>query len=133
MANEWTIIELLGNAGNPVRFACADGTGIAKGTAMTHSDNRTVVAHSAENESFAGVAAHEKVASDGSTSIALYTCGIFECTDNGWDVTLGKRAKLYNAANAIGEAAATNLLKQTAGIIIWSDSPKCAVLIGSGL
>lgn len=78
MANEAVIIELLGNKGDPIRFTCADGTTIAKGTVMELTDPRTVKANSAANKPIAGIAAAEKVANDGATTIAVYTNGIFD-------------------------------------------------------
>lgn len=78
MANEAVIIELLGNKGDPVRFTCADGTGIAKGAVMELTDPRTVVTCTGANKAIAGIAAEEKVASDGATTIAVYTYGIFD-------------------------------------------------------
>ncbi|MEA1877259.1 MAG: hypothetical protein U9N86_10380 [Bacteroidota bacterium] len=78
MANEAVIIELLGNGGDPIRFTCADGTTIAKGTVLELTDPRTVKACSAANKPIAGIAAAEKVANDGATTIAAYTNGIFD-------------------------------------------------------
>ena len=78
MANEAVIIELLGNGGDPIRFSCADGTGIPKGTVLELTDPRTVIANSAANKPIAGIAAAEKVANDGATDIAVYTNGIFD-------------------------------------------------------
>ncbi|MAH49110.1 hypothetical protein CMI37_25015 [Candidatus Pacearchaeota archaeon] len=78
MANEAVIIELLGNGGDPIRFTCADGTGIEKGTLMELTDPRTVIKISAADKPVVGIAAAEKVASDGATTIAVYTNGIFD-------------------------------------------------------
>jgi len=78
MANEAVIIELLGNGGDPIRFTCADGTTIPKGTVLELTDPRTVIANSAADKAIAGIAAQEKVADDGATSIAVYTNGIFD-------------------------------------------------------
>lgn len=72
MANEAVIIELM-NGGRPIRYTVADGTGIAKGTLMELTDERTMIANSAANKPIAGIAAAEKVANDGSTSLAAYT------------------------------------------------------------
>ena len=78
MADEAIIVELLGNKGDPVRYTCADGTGIPKGTVMELTTPRTVKAVSAVDKPLVGIAAEEKVASDGQTSIAVYTNGIFQ-------------------------------------------------------
>ena len=104
MANEAVIIELLGNKGDPVRYTVADATGIAKGTLMyLESDPRTIKASSADGQIFVGIAAAEKVASDGSTTLAVYTNGIFDLKDSGGGMTLGDAAKL-NGANIIATA-----------------------------
>jgi len=85
MANEAVIIELF-NGGRPIRFTCADGTGIEKGTLLELTSPRTVIANTNDNAPIAGIAAAEKVASDGATEIAAYTDGIFDMlTDTGTD------------------------------------------------
>jgi hypothetical protein len=81
MAAEAVTIELLGVVpGCPVRYTCADGAAIAKGTLLKITDPRTVSAHSGIDQPIAGIAAHEKVISDGSTTISVYTNGIFDMT-----------------------------------------------------
>lgn len=101
MANEAVIIELLGNKGDPIRYTVADGTAIAKGTLMYLSGDRTISAHSAQGQDFAGIAASEKVASDGQTTLAVYTNGIFDLTDSSATMSLGDMAKLSGTANMI--------------------------------
>ncbi len=104
MAHEAVIIELLGNQGDPIRYTVADGTGIAKGTLMYLSgDPRTIAASSADGQIFVGIAAAEKVASDGSTTLAVYTNGIFDLTDSSAGMTLGDACKL-NGANLVATA-----------------------------
>lgn len=85
MANEAVIVELMGQpSGVPIRFTCADGVGIEKGTLLWFSDNRTISGASVDcnltGKAFAGIAATEKVASDGSTTIGVWTKGIFDLT-----------------------------------------------------
>ncbi len=85
MANEAVIIELF-NGGRPINFTCADNTGIEKGTIMELTGDRTVSANTNANAPLVGIAAAEKVADDGSTTIPVYTDGIFDClTDAGTD------------------------------------------------
>jgi len=104
MANEAVIIELLGDGGDPVEFTVADGTGIEKGTLLyLESDPRTAKATSADGQIFVGVAAAEKVASDGSTTLAVYTHGVFDMKDSGAGMTLGDAAKI-NGANLLATA-----------------------------
>ena len=84
MANEAVIIELLGNGGDPVRFTVANATAVSAGTLLHLADPRTVVkstlvsAGGAQVEEFAGIAAADKEANDGATTIAAYTHGIFD-------------------------------------------------------
>jgi len=106
MANEAVIIELLGNKGDPIRMTCASGTAIAKGTLMKLTDPRTASA-SSSTDIFAGIAAMEKSSSDESTSISLYTKGIFDLrTANA--VTAGQLVSL-SGANLIKTAVATDV------------------------
>ena len=106
MANEAVIIELLGNGGDPIRYTVADGTGIEKGTIMKFSgDPRTIAATSADGDLIAGIAATEKVANDGQTSLGVFTNGIFDigCTAATGSAVLGEGVKI-SAANTVAPA-----------------------------
>ena len=78
MANEAVIVDLGPNGGSPYQFTVADGATIEKGTLLKFTDPRTAAANSAIRDRFAGIAAAEKVASDGATTLAVYTEGIFD-------------------------------------------------------
>jgi len=108
MANEAVIIELLGNKGDPVRYTVADGTFIPKGSLMYLSGDRTITISSAQGQIFVGIAATEKVANDGSTTLAVYTNGIFDLLDSGSGMTLGDVCKLagVNTVSTSDEAGA---------------------------
>jgi hypothetical protein len=82
MANEATNITLLGNAGDVVRFTCADGVGIEKGALCVLNDPVTLSGSHAltTGAAFAGIAASEKVASDGSISLGALTNCIADLT-----------------------------------------------------
>jgi len=109
MANEAVIIELF-NGGRPIRFTCADGTGIEKGTLMELTDPRTVIANTNDAAPVVGIAAAEKVASDGSTTIAVYTDGIFDMlTDAGTD-TVGALVANSATENTVETADAADIL-----------------------
>ncbi len=133
MANEAVIIELLGNGGDPVRYAVADGVTIEKGTLLKITDARTAIATAADNDPFAGIAAAEKVASDGSTTLAVYTHGIFDLKDSGAAITAGERVSIAGT-NTISKVAAADLLFADVGIALEtaSASEVIAVLVGSG-
>jgi len=79
MANEAVIVELMGQPkGMPVSFLCDDAVGIEKGTILWFTDLKKISGASTTGAPFAGIAAHDKVANDGSTHIGCYTCGIFD-------------------------------------------------------
>ena len=62
----------------PVAFTCADGTGIEKGALLTLSDPATVATTTGDTDAIIGIAAEEKIASDGNTTISVYMRGIFK-------------------------------------------------------
>ena len=102
-----TIIELLGNAGDPVRYTVADGTSISKGTLLKVADPRTASASTGTGDVFCGIAAADKVANDGSTTLAAYTNGIFDLqASNGGAITVGAMVST-SGANMIKTAIAT--------------------------
>lgn len=74
---------------DPIDFTVTDGTGIEKGTVCALSDPRTAAASTTAGEALAGIAAREKVASDGRTRLAIFKEGIFDMSASG-GVTLGK-------------------------------------------
>lgn len=106
MANEATIIELHGSpAGRPVRYTCVDTIGIPKGTLLVLVDERTVsgssAVHVTGNYPIAGIAAAEKVANDGATTIAVYTDGIFGLTVEAVGATTAGQLVTISGANTI--------------------------------
>lgn len=118
MANEATIIELM-NGGRPIRFTCADGTGIPKGTLLGLSDDRTVSVSTAADTPLVGIAASEKVADDGSTTIAAYTDGIFELLSDVGTDSAGAMMTSNSADNVIATAEAADLLNgSTIGFLL---------------
>lgn len=133
MANELVIIELLGNKGDPVRYTVADGTGIAKGALLQLTDPRTASAHSGIDQPIVGVAAAEKVASDGSTSLAVYTNGIFDITAAAaGTASVGVEVAGSATANMSTPADANDLLQNsTIGMILeaQANNEVCAVRI----
>lgn len=81
MADEAIIVELLGNKGDPIRYTIADGSAgsdIAKGSVMELTSPRTVIQSTNADRPIVGILAHEKVGGDGSTSVSVYTNGIFQ-------------------------------------------------------
>lgn len=105
MANEAVIIELLGDGGDVVRYTCADGTSISKGTLCKLADPRTASATSANGDVFAGIACQDKVAGDGLTSIGCYTNGIFDL-----------RTQMTITAGSLVSISGANLIKPIVGL-----------------
>jgi hypothetical protein len=73
----------------PVAFTCADGTGIEKGALLKLTDPMTVVTTAGDTDAIIGIAAEEKVANDGKTTIAVYLRGIFKGFAGAAGVTAG--------------------------------------------
>jgi len=66
-----------------IPFACADGAGIEKGAVLMMSDLMTVATATGDGDVFGGIAAEEKIAGNGVTSIAVYRGGIFKVLGEG--------------------------------------------------
>lgn len=94
MANE---AVLMWELSPPIPFTCDNATGIEKGTILQLTDPMTVSASSADNQTSIGVAAEEKIASDGKTKIAVYVDGVFRMKDSGSGVTAGDLLKIAGA------------------------------------
>jgi len=115
MANEAVKVELTNTTGFPRRYTVADGTGIPKGTLLELTDPRTVKLASTNNCALGGIAAFEKVASDGSTSISAWTDGIFEMVASG-SITIGHPVKATGGSvNKIEAADAADIGAQILG------------------
>lgn len=98
MANEATLMI---ETHLPIPFTVADGAGIEKGSILTMTDPMTAAAHTTGQEDIvAGIAAAEKIASDGKTSLAVYRGGIFKMLCSG-SITVGDAVMTSNVANTI--------------------------------
>ncbi len=86
----------------PVMFTCADGVGIEKGAILKLADDMTVSLADGDADVCGGIAAEEKIASDGKTKIAVYRGGIFKVLAGG-AVTVGKSVMTYAATGAANE------------------------------
>ena len=102
MANE--VAVLIVETELPISMTCADAA-IPKGTILQLTDPFTVSASSGDNETFGGIAAEEKIASDGKTKIAVYRRGIFKVTSGG--STVGKEQSL-SALNTLVDCTAND-------------------------
>ena len=113
MANEAVIVSLGPQGGRPIRFTCASGTAITKGTILALTDPKTVTANTAYTDRFAGIAAADKANNDYSTTIAVYTDGLFDLRMGGAAATAGDIV-LLSGANLIS-GASTTLVDYVAG------------------
>lgn len=87
----------------PISFTCADGTGIEKGAILKLADPNTVSITAGDTDPVAGIAAEEKIASDGKTKIAVYTRGIFKGYAGAAGVTAGMAIITDTATGAANE------------------------------
>ena len=68
---------------DPIDFKVADGTAIPKGTLCKLTDPRTAIAASGAGDMIAGIAARDKIESDGRTQLACFRRGIFDMEADG--------------------------------------------------
>lgn len=124
MANEAVLVF---ETSKPIPFTCADGTGIEKGALLKIADPATVAITAADHDAVIGIAAEEKIASDGKLKIGVYMSGIFKgvagtggvtaglCIDS--DASTSAANKLadcaVNAENVIGRSLETAAAGET--------------------
>lgn len=93
----------------PIAFTCADGTGIEKGAILKLTDPNTVATTSGDTDPVAGIAAEEKIASDGKTKIAVYRGGIFKGYAGAAGVTAGMAIITDTATGAANELVVADI------------------------
>jgi hypothetical protein len=114
MANECTLVF---ETSVPIPMTCADGTGIEKGALLKLTDPATVIINSGANDKVFGIAAEEKIASNGKTKIGVYTSGIFKGTCAA-AVTVGNALAISATANKLQHAVAASVGSATVGIAL---------------
>ena len=72
----------------PIPFTCAAGA-IPKGTHLKLTDPMTAIISDGDADIIAGIAAEEKIASDGKLKVAVYRGGIFRAFAGAGGVTVG--------------------------------------------
>jgi len=108
MANEATKVEIYGSPpGTPIRYTVDDAAAIEKGTLMSLSGSgvRTGYANVIADSDFIGIANTEKVASDGSTTLGVWTTGIFDLTCGASGGIVRGAAVRLSGANTIQSGA----------------------------
>ena len=117
MANEVTIVNFLGDGGDVVEYTCADGVGISEGTLLHLRDPRTVVKNQFKGEAFAGIAAADKDANDGATTIGVLTNVIADITlDSGAPAISAGKLLVLSGSNLVTLADTDNAEDQ--GLIV---------------
>ncbi len=111
MTDELIVTDLLGNGGDPIEYTCLDNATILKGTVLELEDVRTVKKVSADNKPLAGIAAAEKVANDGATTISVLTNCIVKAKCEATNATVGKVQVAHDNTNMLsdGDAADNDL------------------------
>lgn len=90
----------------PIPFVVANATGIEKGTVLKLTDPMTAIATSGDEDQIAGIAAEEKIANDGKTTIGVYRRGIFKAYVSA-QVTIGQALAIGATANEFKPADST--------------------------
>ena len=144
MGDEAVIVELMGQPkGVPVRYTCDNDCAIEKGALLWLTDEKTVsdaavIAH-AGTYPFAGIASTEKVASDGSTSIGVWTKGIFDLVVSGQGCVAGQAVTLsgaYAKANScvgvteVGDTISGNIVGKALGTVTNATKETVQVAVG---
>ena len=102
MANEITIVTLLGNQGDPIEYTVAAATAIAKGELMELTDPKTCKKVSGAGVALAGIAVNAKTATDGITKMACLTNVVCTATiSSGGTTVLGSYARSASTDNTI--------------------------------
>lgn len=115
------IIELTNGNGNQKRYTVANGTQISKGILLQLSDPRTAALSEAGGIPV-GISAFEKEANDGSTSISVWTNGIFDIKASG-AVTVGAQVCLAGQGEV---RAATTTQAQASQALIFGTALETA-------
>ncbi len=95
--------ELLYELEPAVPFTCADGTAIPKGSLLTATDPFTVLITAGDVDKIVGIAAEEKVANDGKTTIGVYLRGVFKGFAGSDGTTVGRAIVTDSGTGAVNE------------------------------
>lgn len=87
----------------PVPMTCADGTGIEKGALLELTDPATVATTNGDSDIIVGIAAEEKVASDGRTKIGVYLRGVFKGFAGSDGTTVGRAIVTDSSTGDVNE------------------------------
>lgn len=128
MANE---AVLTFETGLPIPMTVANGTGIEKGAILKLSDPNTAALSDGDEDYVAGIAAQEKIASDGKTTLAVYREGIFQIYASG-NITAGQAVATSastSGSNFVVAATATAVGGKTLGIALETTTGSEQILV----
>jgi len=117
MANEATLLK---ETALPVSFTVAEGAGIEKGAILKLTDPMTAALADGDEDDVAGIAAEEKIASNGQTKLAVYRQGEFKVTASG-SITAGDTVATHassGGSNVVAVATASAVGGKTLGIAL---------------
>lgn len=123
-----TVAVLKQRRSNPTSFTVADGVAIPKGTLLELTNNRTAVAVSASGSVLAGIAARDKVASDGLTEMPVFTDGIFAMLVSG-SATVGLAVSAGADVSSVTLAPVTRKGRMILGHALATGSDNAVVQI----
>ena len=106
MALEATLIH---ETETPIPMTCADATAITKGTILKLTDPNTVAVTDGDTDVVAGIAAEDKVASDGKTKIGVYKRGIFKVAIGAAGCTAGHALITDSSTGAANELVSADV------------------------
>lgn len=94
MASGDNVAILVIETAPPIPFTVANATAIAKGDILALSDPMTAATSAATDGMIAGIAAEDKIASDGRTSLGVYREGFFTVLAGG-AITVGESLRCF--------------------------------------
>ena len=109
MASGDDVTILVIETGLPIPFTVANATAIAKGDILQLTDPMTASLVSGDGQAVAGIAAEDKIANDGRTSIGVYREGIFTGEAGVSTIVVGESLDTHNSGgtNEIADAPVT--------------------------
>lgn len=133
---EAQIIELYGDRGDVKNYTIGSTTAVSKGAVMILADNCTVAKNGNSNKipiPVAGIAAHDKSATDGSTTIGVYTNGKFLMrVDEAIGVNPGDYVVVSGANNQIRRGVAADVISGAVlgkAIEVGADESEIAIMV----
>ena len=101
------VAELVYETHVPISMTCENGNGIERGALLTLSDPMKAAVCTVSTAASAGIAAEEKIASDGKTKLPVYRRGIFKVTASG-GVVVGE-AVVFEISGKVSPQGATQV------------------------